>query len=253
MEINLENQRAQSRLKKLQTPFIHEDPVEADEPPGAINEPVWLSQSSERVTAEHRISELMNDLYTSLHLTPRADQIQAEAEAARERVLQLERRLEEAGESLKQETAAREAAETRSLEAKHEARELEYKIAKLPEIEEWVKEIGAKWIEEAEARKSAERRADALEIELKRIQSILEESKRAIADLTPRIDKESKSAVRRSIQNIEEEATDPFPSMNSKDAVVGNRENVKAWTLRILIGACLMSLVYATFVFFLRK
>jgi DNA repair exonuclease SbcCD ATPase subunit len=196
MEINPENQYAESWPERPRTSSIPGRQDESEEMPGLGIEPGWLPQSASRLTAEHHITELLDDLYTSLHVMPGADKIQAEAEAARERVLQLERRLAEAGDTIKREIAAREAVEAQATEARDDIRALEAKIARLGETEASAQEISAKWIEESDARKSAERRADALETELKRIQSLMDEAEKAMSDFSVRIDKEHKAVAR---------------------------------------------------------
>lgn len=157
-----------------------------------------------RVEAENRITEILEDLYSSLNVRQNADDILALAEianretkAANDRVTELEDSLAAAREDLHREIEARQAAQRRAKEGEEdldrvrseyedaqarleeEKRAREEALAMSKEIEAWSQEIGVKWLEEADARQAAERRITEIETELKRVQSIIGESEAA--------------------------------------------------------------------------
>jgi hypothetical protein len=336
LEISPENQYALSLLESLQNPAARTADDEEDGAPGSGFEPEWLPKPASRVAAENRITELLDDIYTSLHVVSGADKIQAEVQAAKERVSQLEELLVGVQDNLLEESTARESAQAQILEIKEkyeqmlrekdaailkgedEFRVMEEKLTKVQETETWAQEIGSKWIEEADARKSAERRVEALRAELKRVESIMSEAETAMSDFNIRIEKEYEARARielsregaenrekiaikakeeaearireleerlrqldsefaseaekrkkleletadRQVEDIFSESMNKrsqpfkkeaqseasmfgsFSPLDTKLAILRNREDLRAWAVRILIGVCLPIVVY---------
>jgi hypothetical protein len=190
--------------------------LKADRAAEGVSDPGAAQSPPARAEAENRITEILEDLYSSLNLRQNTEDILAVAElanrdskAAKERAAELEQLLAETEETLEEEVAAREAAELQvkeineeiermrterehaqsSLENEKRAKEETLTISK--EIEAWSQEIGVKWLEEADARQAAERRIAEIEAELKRVQSVIGESEAAWDGFDARIQKEA--------------------------------------------------------------